>query len=164
MAKTLDELRAEYPDLTAQLEREARASAVAGAGNPAPAAPAQTAAPAAPADLAPAEEDPVAAERARIQAIDEIAPSILDPKLVEDAKYGHPCTAEQLAFRAMKAQAAQGKTHLEAAAADYADSGMAKVKPVAAPAAETAPESPEAVVAQAKADMEAWKKIQKEGK
>ena len=61
-------------------------------------APAGPAAPAAPAQ----EADPAATERARIQAIDEIAPNILDKKLVEDAKYGHPCSAQELAFRAMK--------------------------------------------------------------
>lgn len=46
--------------------------------------------------------DIVAQERARLKAIDEIAPGI-DPDLVNEAKYGdNPMSAEQLAFRAMK--------------------------------------------------------------
>ena len=161
MAKTLDELRAEYPDLTAQLEREARASAVAGAGiipaAPAaqPAAPAVPAAPAASAQVA----DPAAEERARIQAIDEIAPNILDKALVEDAKYGHPCTAQELAFRAMKMQAAQGTSHMADVAADFQASGIAQVQTPAAPGQDPDPDSPEAVEAQAKADVAAWQKM-----
>ena len=160
MAKTPDELRAEYPELVARLEREARASAVAGAGAPAPAAtqppaPATPAAPAAPAQ----EADPAAAERARIQAIDEIAPNILDKKLVEDAKYGHPCSAQELAFRAMKMQAAQGTAHMEGVTADFQASGIAQVQTPAAPDVDTDPDSPEAIEAQAKADVAAWQKM-----
>ncbi len=155
MAKTLEELRAEYPAQIAQLENEARASAVAGAG--APATPPATQTPAAPAAI-PA-EDPVAAERARIQAIDEIAPNILDKALVEDAKYGHPCSAQELAFRAMKAQAAQAGAHLTGTAADFQESGIPKVQTPAAPATETDPDSPEAITAQAKADVEAFQKM-----
>lgn len=181
MANTLEELRREYPELTAQLEREARASAVAGAEPPAPAAgapaavpataPANTpatttasaAAPAAPAATPAATDDPVAKERARIQAIDEIAPNILDRAMVEDAKYGHPCTAEQLAFRAMKAQAAAGAAHLQNATSDFMASGIASVKTPAAKTTETDPNSPEAIIAQGKADMQAFQKM-KEGK
>ena len=137
MAKTPDELRAEYPELVAQLEREARASAVAGAGTAAPAA----------------------AERARIQAIDEIAPNILDKKLVEDAKYGHPCSAQELAFRAMKMQAAQGTAHMEGVAADFQASGISQVQTPAAPAVDTDPDSPEAIEAQAKADVATYQNM-----
>ena len=136
MAKTPDELRAEYPELVAQLEREARASAVAGAGTAVP-----------------------AAERARIKAIDEIAPNILDKKLVEDAKYGHPCSAQELAFRAMKMQAAQGTAHMDGVAADFQASGIAQVQTPAAPAVDTDPDSPEAIEAQAKADVAAYQKM-----
>lgn len=157
MAKTPDELRAEYPELVAQLEREARASAVAAAGAPAPAA---TQPPAPAATAAPAQDtDPTAAERARIQAIDEIAPNILDKKLVEDAKYGRPCTAQELALRAMKMQAAQGTAHMEGVTADFQASGIAQVQTPAAPAVDTDPDSPEAIEAQAKADVAAWQKM-----
>lgn len=151
MAKTPDELRAEYPELVAQLEREARASAVAGAGIPAPTT-AQIPA------LA-QEADPAAAERARIQAIDEISPNILDKKLVEDAKYGHPCSAQELAFRAMKMQAAQGTAHMKGVTADFQASDIAQVQTPAAPAVDTDPDSPEAIEAQAKADVAAWQKM-----
>lgn len=158
MAKTPDELRAEYPELVAQLEREARASAVAGAGTAAPAAAQPPAAPAVPAPPA-QETDPAAAERARIQAIDEIAPNILDKKLVEDAKYGHPCSAQELAFRAMKMQAAQGTAHMEGVAADFQASGISQVQTTAAPAVDTDPDSPEAIEAQAKADVAAYQNM-----
>ena len=168
MAKTLEELRKEYPEQVAQLEREAKASAVADAGAPSGVTPAAAAqAPAAPAPQTIAAQpaaDPVAAERERIKAIDEIAPSIRDKKMVEDAKYGNPCTAEQLAFRAMKAQQAQGEQYLADIQTDTAASGVAKVQTPAAPAAEADPDSPEAEAAQAKADMAAWEKMQKEGK
>ena len=161
MAKTLEELKAEYPDLTAQLEREAKASAVAEAGAPAgaaPAVPTQTAAPATP--NAAAAADPVQAERDRIKAIDEIAPNILDKKMVEDAKYGpNPCSAQELAFRAMKTSAAQGQAHMANANADFKASGIAQVQTPAAPAKETDPESPEGISAQAKADVAAFEKM-----
>lgn len=157
MAKTLEELKAEYPDLTAQLEREARASAVAEAGAPAgaaPAVPTQTAAPAT------TSADPVQAERDRIKAIDEIAPNILDKKMVEDAKYGpNPCSAQELAFRAMKTSAALGQAHIANANADFQASGIAQVQTPAAPAKETDPESPEGISAQAKADVAAFEKM-----
>ena len=43
----------------------------------------------------------------RIEAIDSIAASVGDAQLVRDAKYGEtPCTAEQLALKAMQKQAA----------------------------------------------------------
>ena len=103
--------------------------------------------------------DPVAAERARIKAIDEIAPNILDKKLVEDAKYGHPCSAQELAFRAMKMQAAQGTAHMDGVAADFQASGIAQVQTPAAPAVDTDPDSPEAIEAQAKADVAAYQKM-----
>ena len=49
-----------------------------------------------------AKSEAVAAERARLQAIEEIAPSVGDAELVKNAKYGDkPCTAEALALQAM---------------------------------------------------------------
>lgn len=51
-----------------------------------------------------------------------------DSKLVHDAKYGdEPCTAEQLALKAMQKQAALGTKHLADAAADAKESGAAGV-------------------------------------
>ena len=74
----------------------------------------------------------VANERKRIQSIDEIAPSVGDIEMVQDAKYGEgACTAEQLAFRAMQKQAKLGTKHLENVAADNKDSGVQKVEAAA---------------------------------
>lgn len=52
-------------------------------------------------------------ERDRISAIDEVAAGI-PADMVADAKYGSPITAEQLAYRAMKAQAAGRKAEADA--------------------------------------------------
>lgn len=94
---TLEEMRAQHPDLVAQIEQQAAANAVT-------------------------------QERARIEAIDSIAVSVGDAQLVRDAKYGDdPCTAEQLALKAMQKQAALGAKHLSGAAADFAASGAGDV-------------------------------------
>lgn len=80
----------------------------------------------------------VAEERKRIQGIDEIAPSVGDPEMVQDAKYGEgACTAEQLAFRAMQKQAKLGLAHLQAAAADNKDSGAQEIEAAASDADDT---------------------------
>lgn len=98
---TLEELRAQEPDLVSQIETEARNSAQAAA---------------------------ITAERERLAAIDSIAPSVPDQQLVHDAKYGdNPCTAQELCFRVMKQSAAQGQKFLADYAADGKDSGAAGV-------------------------------------
>lgn len=98
---TLEELRAAHPELVAQVESAAQAAARAEA---------------------------TAAERARIKAIEEIAPGVGDPRLVDDAKYGEtPCTAPELALKAMQQQAKLGVQHLQNTAADFAASGAAGV-------------------------------------
>lgn len=85
---TLEELKKESPELLVQLEAEARTAAAAEAA---------------------------AAERARLQAIEEIAPGVGDPALVHDAKYGdRPLTAQELAFAAMQRQAKLGGDFLAA--------------------------------------------------
>lgn len=78
---------------------------------------------------------------------------------MEDAKYGHPCSAQELAFRAMKMQAAQGTAHMEGVTADFQASGIAQVQTPAAPAVDTDQDSPEAIEAQAKADVAAYQKL-----
>ena len=99
---TIEELRTAAPELVSQIETEAAAQAVT-------------------------------AERERQQAIDEIASVVGDNELVQEAKYGeNTCTAEQLALRAMQAQAALGATHLDNVAADNAASGAQKVTATAA--------------------------------
>ena len=98
---TLEEMRAQYPDLVAQIEQQAAATA---------------------------RTEAITQERERLQAIESIEASVGDAQLVHDAKYGeNPCTAEQLAFQAMKKQAALGIKHLKDSAADNADSGAGDV-------------------------------------
>ena len=93
----VDELRAAHPDLVAQIENAARTE---GATN----------------------------ERTRIQGIEAIQNAIADNALITDAKFGaNPLTAEQLAFKAMQAQAAIGNTMLNNMANDNAASGVANV-------------------------------------
>ena len=59
-----------------------------------------------------------------IKAIEEIASGVGDPQLVEDAKYGDaPCTAPELALKAMQQQAKLGAKHLQNAAKDFNASG-----------------------------------------
>ena len=112
MAKTIEELRAEYPELVKQIEAEAKAAASA--------------------DQKAAEQkavnDAVQAERKRLQEIDEIASAINDPDLVKEAKYGEKaCSAQELAFRAMQKQAKQGEQHLEDVKKDYQASNASSV-------------------------------------
>lgn len=98
---TLEEMKAQHPELVAQIERKATAAAKAEAA---------------------------AQERERIQAIESIAASVGDAQLVHDAKYGdNPCTAEQLALKAMQKQAALGTKYLADVEADSKSSGTGQV-------------------------------------
>lgn len=100
--KNLDELRAAYPELVAQAEAAAQAKGCT-------------------------------EERARIQGIEDIEAAIGDAEMVKNAKYGDkPMNAEQLAFAAMKAQAAIGATMLGKLTADAQNSGAAGVTPTPA--------------------------------
>lgn len=65
-------------------------------------------------------------ERERIKAIDEIGASIA-PELANKAKYEEPMTAEQLAFQALKADAAMGSQYLAQVQQDSRVSGTNKV-------------------------------------
>ncbi len=81
-------------------------------------------------------EEAVAAERKRIADIDEIA-SLYDAETVRSAKYGeNPCTAEQMAFRAAKEMAKQGKQFMTNLADDTAESKASAVPAASAPVAE----------------------------
>lgn len=127
--KNIEDLRKAYPDLIAQVENTARA-------------------------------DGAKAERERIQSIEEIQNGIGDAEMVKNAKYGEkPMTAQEIAFAAMKAQAALGTNMMNKLEADAKNSGVEDVAPAAAPAAEVAPDSPEAMAAQAKADVAAFMKM-----
>lgn len=129
---TLDELKAQFPDLVAQIEQAAVSAAT-------------------PQN----DTDAVTAERQRIEAIDSIAASIPDPKLVHDAKYGdNPCTAQELCFRVMQQSAEAGKSFLEGYTADGAASGAAQVG--AAPNGGTPASSQEQDAADIKAVVAAY--------
>ena len=99
--KTINDLRAAYPDLMNQAETAAREEGRA-AG--------------------------MADERARIQGIEAIQNAIADTAMIQAAKFGEkPLTAEQLAFQAMQAQAAIGAKMLNNMASDAAASGVENV-------------------------------------
>ncbi len=66
-----------------------------------------------PEQVAAIELEAAAAERGRIQAIEAIQNRV-SPALVNEAKYEHPMTAEQLALRAMQADAGLGASMLNA--------------------------------------------------
>lgn len=73
------------------------------------------------------------AERKRLQAIDEIAPTV-DPALVAKAKYEEPVTAEALALVSLKADAAKGKQYLQAREGEVQPAGQVPATPTANPA------------------------------
>lgn len=115
---TLEELRAQEPELVAQIEQDARNAAQSAA---------------------------VAAERERLAAIDSIAASVPDQQLVHDAKYGdNPCTAQELCFRVMQQSAAQGQSFLKAYAQDGKSSGAADVSAAPNGGAASTPEEQDA--------------------
>lgn len=84
-------------------------------------------------------------ERRRLSEIDEVA-NLFDPTLVREAKYGDiACDARELAFRAAKAAAAQGRTFLTNLQSDNETSGAQGVEAVPGASASGDPESlPEA--------------------
>lgn len=127
---TLEELRAAHPELVAQIESAAQAAA---------------------------RTEATTAERARIKAIEEIASGVGDPQLVEDAKYGDaPCTAPELALKAMQQQAKLGAKHLQNAAKDFNASGADGVGAVPNGGAGNEPEDE---AHQVKAVVDAYKMI-----
>ncbi len=102
---TYEELKVQEPELVQQIEQNAVAAAQVQAST-----------------------DAATAERQRIEAIDSIAASVPDPKMVQEAKYGeHPCTAQELCFRVMQQSAAQGVQFLADYQKDGAASGAAGV-------------------------------------
>jgi len=122
MANTVAELRAEYPELTAQLENEAKAAAEAAA-----------------------KSDAIKAEQKRLQEIDLVA-GLFDDALVQEAKYGEKaCSAQELTYRAAMKATEQGRNFLSNLEDDAKASGAAGVgaapsagEPV--PAADMTPE------------------------
>lgn len=130
---TEQELRAQYPDIVAQVEANARA-----AGNPE------------------AVNAAVQAEQRRIQQIDEVA-CLYSEEMVREAKYGEKaCNAQELTYRAAQAAAKKGGKFLEDMGDDAQVSGAAGVGAAAPPADEGGEETPEQIRAKAKAAMKAF--------
>jgi hypothetical protein len=160
MAKTLEELRTENPSLAEQLMAEARA-AVSASG--APAAPAIPAAPAATPPVTPSAQgaetvDPAQAERQRLQDIDALA-GVFDAETIKAAKYGeHPCTAKEMVYAAAQKAAQQGQKFLAALVADTDSSGAQAVGAANGAGGDGTggPDTPQAIIAQAKADARAF--------
>lgn len=110
---TVKDLREKYPELVSEIEANA----------------AEQAAKEASAEMA---KKAVADERARLQAIEEIA-NECSPELVNEAKYGEtPMTAEQLAFAALKDAKEKGMKFMSDRAEDWKNSNVNKID--AAPA------------------------------
>ncbi len=68
----------------------------------------------------------VNAERQRISEIDEIS-CLYDAETVREAKYGNPCSAQEMAFRAATKAAKTGSAFMANAMKDYQQSGAAGV-------------------------------------
>lgn len=103
--------------------------------------------------------DAAAAERRRLQEIDAIA-ALYDPELVKEAKYGeNPCTAQELAYQAAVAAAAnaagEGKAFMAAMSADTQAAAAVSAAPTPTPDED----SPQAAAAAAKADVAAFQKM-----
>ena len=101
MAKNLEELRTENPELAAQIEADAKKEA----------------------------ETKVEAERKRIKEIDALA-SLFDAEMLNDAKYDHPCNASDLTYRVAQNAAKEGKDFLKKMEADNKASGAEEVETV----------------------------------
>ena len=98
---TEKELREQYPDIVASIEKTAADNA---------------------------RTEATAAERARLKGIESIEAQIGDERLVQNAKYGDtPCDAAQLALAAMQAQSKLGSAFLQKMEADSSASGADEV-------------------------------------
>ena len=98
---TLEELKQAEPELVAQITADAAAEA---------------------------KNQAITDERARLQAIQEIAATVGDQEMVNEAMYGeNACTASELALRAMQKQAKLGTQHIQNQAQDFQQSGAAGV-------------------------------------
>jgi len=136
MAKNLEELRTENPELAAQVESEVRAAVSA--------------------EHATSDTNATNAERQRLAEIDSIA-HLYDDETVRKAKYDEPCSAQEMAFRAAQAAAKTGGAFMADVKSDYDASGAGGVG--AAPADNgnggAEPTTPEAKQAEARASVKA---------
>lgn len=135
---TIEELRAQYPELINQVETAARAAGVTEGRNAA-----------------------VQSEQQRLQEIDGIA-NLFDDDLVREAKYGKKaCSAQELTYRAAQRAAGQGKSFLAQLDDDGQASGTGNVG--AAPG-KPGEGSEGATVEQARADAKAYNDRKKEAR
>ena len=102
-----------------------------------------------------AADNAVQAERERLQAIEEIAPTIGDAKLVSEAKFTKPCTAAELALAAAKQHVKNGKMFLANIDDDYGESGADDVGATGAGNEDDKPATAEQLRAQGRADAKA---------
>jgi ATP-dependent protease ClpP protease subunit len=134
MAKNLEGLRAENPELANQLMTEARAAASLETGKNEAAA--------------------VEAERNRIKEIDAVA-ALFDDETVREAKYGeNPCTAQEMTYRAAQKASQEGKNFMSDLRADGESSGAKNIE--AAPGGDDSgsnAQTPEAKMEKARADV-----------
>ncbi len=107
MATNLEELRHENEQLASAVESEIRA-AVATEQNT-------------------AVNEAVEAERRRLSEIDEIS-CLYDEATVREAKYGNPCTAQEMSFRAAVQAAKNGAVFMRGVQDDYDASGAKGVQ------------------------------------
>jgi len=145
MAKNLEELKAENPELAEKVVAEAHAAASAELSNDASQA--------------------VADERQRLKDIDEVS-DLFDDELVLEAKYGEKsCTAQELTHRAALKAKAEGKSFMANLNADANESGAPDVSATNGGNAEdTAPKTEEQKQAEANATVkELLGKKEKEG-
>lgn len=127
--KNVEDMRKAYPEFCASIENAARAAGAQG-------------------------------ERERIKAIEDIQNVVGDAEMVKNAKYGEkPIDAKELVYNAAMANAMAGGKTLAGLMADAKSSGVEDVAPAVAPAAEVATDSPEAMAAQARADVAAFMKM-----
>lgn len=159
MARNLEELRAENPELAEQLMAEARAAVSAAGQAPAAAEPAASQTATAQPAAQMAEDDPAQMERKRIQDIDALA-SQFDAETIQAAKYGpDACTAQEMAYRAAQKAAKTGKSYLASMMSDNEDSGANGVGAASASGEPTGGElTPEQRMAKGRADARALNK------
>lgn len=111
---TTQELMEKYPEIVAEIQKNAVQQAKGGAGE----------------EQQKSVDDAVTAERRRISEIEEIAGAIGDKELIRKAKFDEPMTAEQLALEAMKKQAKAGQQFLADSSDDTKGSGVNNVTPL----------------------------------
>ncbi len=111
---------------------------------------------------APGADAAIQAERKRLQEIDAVA-GLFDPALVQEAKYGMTaCSAQELTYRAARQAAQKGRKILANLEADTEASGAQSVSAANSSGVTGEGNSPQAMIAQAKADAKAYNERRKE--